>query len=94
MPPIDPQGRPNLAPKVRLQFDSVRGEPVLLYPEGLLVLNATAHEIVRRCSGQVTVDDLVRLLVQEYDAPEEMLRQDMLETLTDLHRRKLIVFSP
>ena len=42
---IDLQSRPALAARVRLQTDPVSGEPVLLYPEGLLLLNATAHAV-------------------------------------------------
>jgi len=90
---IDVQSRPALAPKVRFQIDTLRGDPVLLYPEGLLILNSTAHEIVIRCNGETTVDGLIRMLHDEYEANEETLRQDVLETLADLQQRKLIIFS-
>jgi pyrroloquinoline quinone biosynthesis protein D len=90
----DPQSRPALAPRVRLQTDPVTGEPVLLYPEGLLVLNPTAHEIVTRCNGKITVDGLIRLLYDEYEESEETLRRDVLETLADLQQRNLIVLAP
>jgi pyrroloquinoline quinone biosynthesis protein D len=90
----DPQSRPSLAPRVRLQTDAVTGEPVLLYPEGLLVLNPTAHEIVTRCNGKITVDELIRLLYDEYEESEETLRHDVLETLADLKQRNLIVLAP
>ena len=91
---IDRQSRPALAAKVRLQVDTARGESVLLYPEGILVLNATAEEIVRRCDGRTTVDDVIRALANEYEASEETLRQDVLETLADLRARNLILFAP
>jgi pyrroloquinoline quinone biosynthesis protein D len=91
MSSIDPQSRPSLAPKVRLQLDPATGDPVLLYPEGLLILNTTAHEIVLRCKGETTVAELVRMLYDEYEESEETLRQDVLETLEDLKQRNLIV---
>jgi pyrroloquinoline quinone biosynthesis protein D len=90
----DPQSRPALAPRVRLRADPVTGEPVLLYPEGILILNPTAHEIVTRCDGEITVDGLIRLLYDEYEESEETLRHDVLETLADLKQRNLIVLAP
>jgi len=90
----DLQSRPALAPRVRLQTDPVTGEPVLLYPEGILILNPTAQAIVERCDGARTVGQLVAGLQQEYEADEETLRRDLLDTLGDLKQRQLIVFSP
>jgi pyrroloquinoline quinone biosynthesis protein D len=91
---LNPQSRPTLAPRVRLQTDAITGEPVLLYPEGLLVLNPTAYEIVTHCDGKITVDELIRLLYDEYEESEETLRHDVLETLADLKQRNLIVLAP
>ena len=42
---------PTLARQVRFRLDPVSAEPVLLYPEGVLVLNETAADIVQRCDG-------------------------------------------
>jgi pyrroloquinoline quinone biosynthesis protein D len=91
MTPFDPQSRPKLAPGVRLQLDGASGEPVLLFPEGVLELNATAHEIARRCTGACTIDDMVRDLAAEYDADEATLRSDALECLANLRARNLVV---
>jgi pyrroloquinoline quinone biosynthesis protein D len=93
MTDIDLQTRPSLAPRVRLQIDPVTGDPVLLYPEGLLILNSTAHAIVTRCKGETTVAELIRMLYDEYEESEETLRRDVLETLEDLNRRNLIVLT-
>ena len=57
MTPIQSDSRPVLAPGVRLQLDKATGEPVLLYPEGVLELNGTAHAILNLCSGAMTVAD-------------------------------------
>ena len=37
-----------------LETDKVSNEPVLLYPEGILQLNETAHAIVERCDGRTS----------------------------------------
>ena len=93
MTPLSDQTRPALAPGVRLQTDAVSGEPILLFPEGVLFLNPTAHEIVSRCDGVFTMGAIVTALAGEYDADPAALRQDVLECLHDLHQRKLITLS-
>ncbi len=90
---IDPQSRPALVARARLQVDPVDGEPVLLYPEGLLKLNATAHEVLSRCDGQTAVGDLVAALGAEYEVGADTLREDVLECLAEFHRRQLLVFT-
>jgi pyrroloquinoline quinone biosynthesis protein D len=86
--------RPRLAPHVRLQIEPVRGEPVLLFPEGLLILNETAHAIVRRCDGQARIADMVRDLAEEFEVDEAVLRADVLENLDELRQRNLLLLSP
>ena len=90
---IDPRSRPALAARARLQVDPVDGEPVLLYPEGLLKLNATAHEVLSRCDGQTPVESIVTALAAEYEANADTLRGDVLECLAEFQRRQLLVFA-
>jgi coenzyme PQQ biosynthesis protein PqqD len=85
--------RPALAPGVRLQMDAITGEPVLLYPEGIMALNSTAHEIVARCDGATTVDAIAAALAAEYEVSRDALDGDVLECVEDLHRRRLIIFA-
>lgn len=85
--------RPALAPAVRLQKDPITSEPVLLFPEGLLILNPTAHEIVARCDGTATIETIVSALAEEYDVRPDRLSQDVQVCLEDLRARKLIVLS-
>jgi pyrroloquinoline quinone biosynthesis protein D len=85
--------RPALAPGVRLQMDAITGEPVLLYPEGIMALNATAHDIVARCDGATTVEAIATALAAEYEIGRDELDGDVLECLEDLRQRRLIVFA-
>ncbi|MEJ0000137.1 MAG: pyrroloquinoline quinone biosynthesis peptide chaperone PqqD [Verrucomicrobiota bacterium] len=94
MTPLDPTCRPAFAPGVRLQADKLTGEPVLLYPEGVLVLNATAHEIAQRCDGRTPVGAIVAALAAEYEVDEATLRADVAECLSDLLTRRLLVIKP
>lgn len=90
---IDLQKRPALASRVRLQTDPVDGSPVLLYPEGLLKLNETAHEVLSRCDGQKTVGDIIAALSAEYEVAAEELSTDVIESLAHFHHRQIVTFA-
>ncbi len=46
-----PDWKPRIAPGMRLQMEPVQDTWVLLYPEGMVKLNPSASEILRRCDG-------------------------------------------
>lgn len=94
MLPLDSDSRPALAPQVRLRDDPVSGEPVLLYPEGFLQLNATSHEILARCDGVRTMGEIVALLAEEYDAAPAELAADVAACLRELQSRNFVILQP
>jgi pyrroloquinoline quinone biosynthesis protein D len=91
-PRVADDAQPRLARGVRFQVDSTTGKGVLLFPEGILELNETAQEILTHCDGR-TLGEIVRFLVEEYDADPATLAADVRETLLDLQERKLVEFS-
>jgi len=42
----------------RLQWEEAQNAHVLLYPEGMIKLNGSAGEILKRCDGAATVADI------------------------------------
>lgn len=50
---------PRLSALYRLQFEPTQDSWVLLYPEGMVRLNAPAAEILQRCDGRRTVEKIV-----------------------------------
>jgi pyrroloquinoline quinone biosynthesis protein D len=50
---------PRLSRPYRMQYEEVQGQWVLLYPEGMVQLNPSAAEILKRCDGQHTVAAIV-----------------------------------
>jgi pyrroloquinoline quinone biosynthesis protein D len=94
MLPLDSNSRPALGPQVRLRDDPVSGEPVLLYPEGFLQLNATSHEILTRCDGVRTMGEIVALLAAEYDAAPAELAVDVAACLRELQGRNFVILKP
>ena len=91
MSTLPDESRPSLAPGVRLQQDAVSGKPVLLFPEGILFLNPTAHDIVTRCDGTVTLGMILTALAEVYEVAPDDLRHDVQTYLGDLQQRKLLV---
>lgn len=89
---ISDLARPSLTKGVRLQIDSATGKNVLLYPEGIVELNETAHEILSRCDGR-TLGEIVQALAEEYETDPAAIAADVHEALADLQRRKLIEFT-
>lgn len=79
--------KPRLSPKVRLRFDRHTGLHLLLYPETGLELNDTATAIVRLCTGERTINDMVDHLTGSYDdaSPGEIARavREVLGVLSD-----------
>jgi len=94
MSAINPQHHVNLAQGVRWQIDRATGDAVLLSPEGILLLNETAREVVARCDGKSTTAEIVSALAEEYEISAAELENDVVECLDDLQRKKLIVFTP
>ena|SRR5436309_1251134 len=91
--PLAQHVRPRLVAKARMQIDKVSGEPVLLYPEGLLLLNATGAAIIQLCDGQHTFLEIVMELAVQYNVSPEVLRSDVGEYLVRLHERALMNFN-
>jgi pyrroloquinoline quinone biosynthesis protein D len=82
---LAPEDRPGIAPMYRLQFEPAQQAWVLLYPEGMVRLNASAAEVLRRCDGATTVQALVAALERDY-APADV-RADVCHFLGDAHAR-------
>ncbi len=76
--------RPALPKHVRLRHDEKRGRWVMLAPERVLLPDEIAVEILQRCDGAATVDDIAAALAQDYSAPEDEIRADVIGVLQDL----------
>jgi pyrroloquinoline quinone biosynthesis protein D len=68
--------RPRVAPGFRLQWEPVQDCHVLLYPEGMVKLNGSAGEIMKRCDGQRDVAAIVQDIEQTFKLAD--LRKDVL----------------
>lgn len=60
--------RPALGRGLRFQWEPAQQAHVLLYPEGMIKLNGSAGEILKRCDGKRTVADITAELEQTFAA--------------------------
>jgi pyrroloquinoline quinone biosynthesis protein D len=84
---------PRLAPGCRLGENNQ--QRVLLMPERALRLNGPSLEIVQRCDGKHTVQQVIADLQKIYSkAAPEKVEQDILGYLRLLHDQRALDFVP
>jgi pyrroloquinoline quinone biosynthesis protein D len=59
--------KPAIGHGYRLQWEAVQNAHVLLYPEGMVKLNGSAGEILKRCDGQRTVEEITADLERTFE---------------------------
>lgn len=65
---FDTSARPALGRGFKLQWESAQNAFVLLYPEGMIRLNGSAGEIMKRCDGASTIAQITADLEQAFGA--------------------------
>jgi coenzyme PQQ biosynthesis protein PqqD len=78
---------PALWKLARMEFDAVRNRPVLLYPEGAVLLNDTGKAILELVDGRRSVREIARILGERYQTD---VTADVTEYLSRLAERELI----
>ncbi len=84
---LTPDSVPRLWKLARLDYDPVRQRPVLLYPEGAVLLNDTGAAILELCNGARTVEQIVTILTERYHAD---VSADVTEYLDQMAERELV----
>jgi len=72
-----------------------QGQTVLLRLDdgGYYALDEVGAIIWDLCDGTRAVSDIVAALCEQFDAPEETVRADVLEFIGDLRRERLLVLE-
>lgn len=83
--------RPAVDRRFRLQWEPAQEAHVLLYPEGMIKLNGSAGEILKRCDGVATVADITASLEQAFSAVD--LMNDVLAFLAMAADKRWVVIS-
>lgn len=87
-PELSPTDRLTLRRGVRTGTDPLSNKAVLLFPEGVLLLNETAAAIIGHCDGRRSVADIVQALTEVYD---NVAAADIVALLHELVVQKLLV---
>jgi pyrroloquinoline quinone biosynthesis protein D len=66
--PATPRTVPRIGHGFRLQWEPVQSSHVLLYPEGMVKLNQSAGEILKRCDGARSAAEIVADLEAAFGA--------------------------
>jgi pyrroloquinoline quinone biosynthesis protein D len=69
---------------VKFHFNKQREQWVILAPERLLVPDETSVEVLKMCDGKTSVDGIVGKLVEKYNAPHDVILNDVIGMLQDL----------
>jgi pyrroloquinoline quinone biosynthesis protein D len=88
---VTPQSIPRVGAGFRLQWEPAQACHVLLYPEGMVKLNASAGQIMQRCDGASSITDIVAELERAFDA--NGLEGDVLAFVDMAVRQRWLVCS-
>jgi len=80
--------KPLLNRRFRMQYEPAQQAHVLLYPEGMVRLNQSAAEILKRCDGSATIDEIIAQLEAAFDTTG--LRDDVLGMLSHAQEKDWI----
>jgi pyrroloquinoline quinone biosynthesis protein D len=87
---IAPETRPRLPRGVRLVESQAHGGWVLLAPERVFKADAIAIEIIKRCTGAATLQQIVDDLAGTFAAPRDRVLADTSALLRGLADKKLL----
>jgi len=89
-PTVAEDARPRLPRGVRLVHSEAQGGFVLLAPERVFKADAIAAEILKRCTGDATVQAIVDDLAKTFAAPRERILTDVTNLLGSLAEKRLL----
>ena len=87
---ISADTKPCIASKARLRYDRIANRYMLLFPEKGLVLNPTAAEIAKLCTGEHSVAAIVSQLASRYGKDATEIESEVMKFLTALSERGLL----
>lgn len=79
---LPPDARPHLAPRFLFRWEDSQNAWVLLYPEGIIKLNPSAAEILKRCDGERTPAQITADLTAAYPDGGTALEDNVRQFLT------------
>ena len=85
-----PTSHPRLPRGVRLVHNEAQGGWLLLAPERVFKADAVSAEILKRCTGEATLEAIVDDLAKTFNAPRERIQADVVKLLASPADKKLL----
>jgi pyrroloquinoline quinone biosynthesis protein D len=76
---------------VKMRHDAGRDKWIILAPERVFNPDETAVAVLKLCDGQRSVKDIAETLSAEYQAPIEVITNDIVAMLQDLSDKGVVV---
>lgn len=90
MSAVEHSAKPHLAPGCRWA-DADGEERTLLFPEGAIRLRGTGRDILERCDGKLTVQEIVESLRAKYGAGDPArIAADVTSFLLQLQQKRIV----
>ncbi len=83
--PFTGESIPEVAPTFRFQWEEAQDCYVVLYPEGMVKLSASAGEIMKRCDGERNITSMINDLNNQF--PGADLENDVYKFLEEAHEK-------
>jgi pyrroloquinoline quinone biosynthesis protein D len=88
---VSPTSHPRLPRGVRLVHNEAQGGWILLAPERVFKADAVSVEILKRCTGEATLEAIVDDLAKAFaGAPRERIHADVVKLIGSLADKKLL----
>jgi pyrroloquinoline quinone biosynthesis protein D len=81
---------PRLPRGVRMRFDAVRNAHLLLAPERVFNLDATAAAVLRLVDGRRSIGAIADELAMQFDADRTVIEADVIDMLADLVGKRVV----
>jgi pyrroloquinoline quinone biosynthesis protein D len=87
---LNPDSRPRLPRGVKLRRDEARGRWTLLAPERIFEIDDIAAAVLGLCDGERPITEIVAELAQRYNAPRDVIENDVSAMLGDLKAKRVL----
>ena len=87
---LDGNSYPRLRPGVRLQWDHVRKQWVLLAPERVLTLDEIGVALIKKLDGNRRLSSVALDCSHEYDAPLTEITRDIMDFVQTLVDKQIL----
>ncbi|CEJ85227.1 Coenzyme PQQ synthesis protein D (Pyrroloquinoline quinone biosynthesis protein D)(PqqD) [Hyphomicrobium sp. GJ21] len=87
---VVPASKPGLPTHIKLRHDAGRGRWHVLAPERVFEPDPIAVEILKRCDGATSVEEIATALAKEYNAPLQEILADTISMLQELSDKGVV----